>query len=354
MPPTVSKVRRRRSLGAPSPSVTAPALLAGLVESSNDAIYSRDLEGRVTSWNRAAERIFGYRAEELLGRSTAPLVPADRKDELYQLMGQVRRGERIDHLETVRLHKDGHPLHVSLSVSPIRGARGRVIGSSTIVRDITVERKLEAEVLDSAERERSRLGRDLHDGLCQQLGGMELLGRSLARALRQRSLPESRQAGLLVRQIRATIGQVRSLARGLTPMFSDPGGLMFALEEMASTTRTLTAIRCRLICEEPVLVNNLSSAVHLFRIAQEAVGNATRHARPRRIEIRLSKEDGHVRLEIWNDGRPLPSPGSHSIGLGRRIMAYRARLLGGTVALEPAVPVGTRLVCRVPLPLPES
>ena len=354
MPPSVANARRLRSRVPSTKSATAPALLASLVESSNDAIYSRDLDGLFTSWNQAAERIFGYRAEELLGCSTAPLVPVDRKDELYQLMGQVRRGERIDQLETIRLHKDGHPLHVSLSVSPVRGAGRRVIGSSTIARDISAERKLEAEVLESAERERCRLGRDLHDGLCQQLGGMELLGRSLARTLRQRSIPEAREARLLVRQIQATIGQVRSLARGLTPMFNDPGGLMLALEEMASTTRTLTAIRCELICEEPVLIHNLTSAVHLFRIAQEAVGNATRHARPRRIEIRLSRQDNAVRLEIWNDGRSPKSTATHSLGLGQRIMAYRARMLGGTVVLEPASPKGTRLVCRVPFPRPEN
>lgn len=354
MPSSKEKARRRRSRVPSTASVTAPALLANLVESSNDAIYSRDLDGRVTSWNRAAERIFGYRAEELLGCSTAPLVPSDRKDELHQLMGHVRRGDRIEQLETIRLHKDGHPLHVSLSVSPLRGAGQRVIGSSTIARDITAERKLEAEVLESAERERCRLGRDLHDGLCQQLGGMELLGRSLARSLRKQSIPEAREARLLVRQIQDTIGQVRSLARGLTPMFNDPGGLMLALEEMASTTRSLTGIHCQLICEEPVFLHNLTSAVHLFRIAQEAVGNATRHAHPRRIEIRLSRRDNAVRLEVLNDGRSPAPKASHSVGMGQRIMAYRARLLGGTVALETVSPKGTRLICRVPFPLRET
>jgi len=329
-------------------------LLVSLVESSNDAIFSRDLKGLVISWNQAAERIFGYRADEILGRSNALLVPADRKDELVQLMRQIRRGERIEQFETIRLHKDGRPLYVSLSVSPLRGPRGQVIGSSTIARDTTAERELEAEVLEAAERERRRLGRDLHDGLGQQLGGMELLARSLARSLGIQAISEAKTARLLVRQIQATSSQVRALARGLTPILDESKGLMFALEELASTTSNLTKIRCQFICEEPVLFHNLTAAVNLLRIAQEAVGNATRHGRPRRIEIRLSSVDNSVRLEVCNDGRPLKIGASRTNGMGQRIMAYRARTLGGTVALESARPRGVRVLCLVPFPLPEN
>lgn len=348
-----SKAHRRPARRPRTPRANAiRTLLANLVASSQEAIFSRSLDGTVTTWNEAAERIFGYRAEEIVGRPNAILVPPDRKDELQALMGQIRRGDGIEEFETVRLRKDGRLLQVSLSVSPLRGRGGRVVGASTIARDITAEKELDAAVLEAAEQERRRLGRDLHDGLGQQLGGMELLCRSLVRSLSHRKAPEVRAARLMVRQIQATVEQVRALARGLTPVMDDSNGLMLALAELASTTQKVSRIRCRLLCEEPVLVPNHTAAVNLFRIAQEAVGNATRHGRPRRIEISLSRKNAFLRLEIRNDGRaPAADPGSS--GLGQRIMAYRAGLLGGTVALLPLRPRGARVVCVVPFPQAE-
>jgi len=114
--------------------------LASIVESSDDAIVSKDLDGTITSWNRGAERLFGYKAEEIIGKSVTILIPSDRLDEEPQIIERVRRGERIDHYDTVRRRKDGSLIDISLTVSPIRDADGRIIGASKISRDIT-ERK---------------------------------------------------------------------------------------------------------------------------------------------------------------------------------------------------------------------
>jgi PAS domain S-box-containing protein len=118
----------------------ASRLLASIVETSNDAIVGKDLNGIVTSWNRGAERLFGYTAEEMIGKSITILFPADRQNEEAEILDRVRRGERIDHYETVRQRKDGSFVDISLSVSPIMDAAGGVIGASKIARDIT-ERK---------------------------------------------------------------------------------------------------------------------------------------------------------------------------------------------------------------------
>jgi PAS domain S-box-containing protein len=119
--------------------------LVAIVESSDDAIISKDLDGVITSWNGAAERLFGYRAEEMLGRPISVLMPAERHDDMEAILGRIRRGERVEHYETIRVAKDGRTIPVSLSVSPIRDAEGRIIGAAKIARDISDRKRYEAE-----------------------------------------------------------------------------------------------------------------------------------------------------------------------------------------------------------------
>ena len=114
--------------------------LASIVESSEDAIVSKDLDGIIVSWNRGAERLFGYTAEEAIGNPITMLIPLDRPDEESAILARIRRGERVDHYDTVRRRKDGSLVEISLTVSPVRDAQGRIIGASKIARDIT-ERK---------------------------------------------------------------------------------------------------------------------------------------------------------------------------------------------------------------------
>jgi PAS domain S-box-containing protein len=118
--------------------------LAAVVDSSQDAIISKDLDGVIATWNGGAEKLFGYTAQEMIGKSIAILIPADRPDEETEILGRIRRGERIEHYETVRLRKDGTLVDISLTVSPIKDASGKVIGASKIARDIS-ERKLAQE-----------------------------------------------------------------------------------------------------------------------------------------------------------------------------------------------------------------
>src|SRR6185503_4170285 len=122
------------------------ARLAAIVESSDDAIIAETLDGTIVTWNRAAERLYGYTAEEVIGRSISITVPSDRVPELKDYMGRVRGGERVDHLETIRLRKDGTRLDVSITVSPIRDETGKIVGLSKSSRDITERRRFEAEL----------------------------------------------------------------------------------------------------------------------------------------------------------------------------------------------------------------
>ena len=125
------------------PADETRALLAAIVESSDDAIISKDLDGIITSWNAGAERIFGYTAEEMIGKPIALLIPADRADEEPSILARIRRGERISHYETMRRRKDGHLISISLTISPVHSADGTIIGASKIARDITERKRLE-------------------------------------------------------------------------------------------------------------------------------------------------------------------------------------------------------------------
>jgi PAS domain S-box-containing protein len=128
------------------------ALLAAIVDTSGDVIVSKTLDGIVTSWNAAAERLFGYASEEAIGRSIDLVIPPDRRDEEREILGRLRRGERIEHFETVRRRKDGRLIDVSLTISPVKDASGRIIGASKIARDVTERKREETERAEQAKR----------------------------------------------------------------------------------------------------------------------------------------------------------------------------------------------------------
>jgi PAS domain S-box-containing protein len=130
--------------------------LAAIVDNSDDAIIGKDLNGIITSWNKGAERIFGYSAEEMIGTSIMRLIPPERRGEEDEILSRIKRGQRYDHFDTIRVSKDGRQLHISLTVSPIKDANGYVVGASKIARDITA-RKLAEKALEAANAERQRL-----------------------------------------------------------------------------------------------------------------------------------------------------------------------------------------------------
>ena len=154
----------------------ASARLIALVESSEDAIISKDLNGIITSWNQAAERIFGYTAEEVIGKSITLLIPPERYDEEPSILERIRRGERVEHYETVRQRKDGSLLDISLTVSPIRNAAGSIVGASKIAREITRRKQMEAALHASEEQLAAELRamQDLHSLTTQLLGARDM------------------------------------------------------------------------------------------------------------------------------------------------------------------------------------
>jgi len=209
-------------------------------------------------------------------------------------------------------------------------------------------RRLEKEILEISDRERQRIGQDLHDGICQQLAGIELMSQVLQQKLEGRSKADAVRAGDIARCVREAISQTRSLARGLAPSTLQSDGLMSALEELAVNTEKMFGISCRFDCPIPVELTDLAVATHLYRIAQEAVSNAIKHGRAKTILITLESSHEFMKLRIRDDGKGFPPVPRPSEGMGLRIMQYRAGVISATIAIEPNEGRGTTIVCSCP------
>ena len=217
-----------------------------------------------------------------------------------------------------------------------------------LTREMTERQRLEKEILKVSEREQRRIGHDLHDNLCQHLTATALAGQVLGERLAAKSLPEAADASTVVALVEDGIELARNLARGLYPVEMEAEGLMAAFQELASNITKGAKVRCVFECDEPVLIHDDAVATHLYRITQEAVRNAMRHGKAKRIGIALSEKGGQTRLTIEDDGIGMPEELHPGDGLGVQIMAHRAAMLGGTFGIEPAATGGTIVTCCLP------
>ncbi len=211
------------------------------------------------------------------------------------------------------------------------------------------ERQLEQEIVRVSEREQQRIGRDLHDGLCQYLAAVALATKSLADDLTKAEAPHAEEAREIEDLLREAVNQSRSLARGIFPVRLDGSGLALALDEMAATTRHLTSINIRFEETGNTQIPDSDIGIQLYRIAQEALSNAMKHSEASRIVISLHREDGELRLVVSDNGKGFSHPPADSTGLGLGTMKYRAHAIGARLEIAPGPERGTRVVCRAPI-----
>jgi len=223
--------------------------------------------------------------------------------------------------------------------------------TAALTEEISERQRLEIEILEIGERERSRIGRDLHDSLGQILTGTALSGQVLQEKLKAQGLAEAEDARRLVAHVEGAIEFTRSLSRGLDPLDVEGGGIAEALEELVERTNQLTEVRCLFQSVGELSMLDRSTATHLYRIAQEAMTNALKHGRPSTIIVRLDHEPQQIRLTVLNNGVGIPDLPHRRAGLGMRIMARRASMIGGSLSVWRGPKGQTTVECRLPEPV---
>jgi PAS domain S-box-containing protein len=327
-----------------------------ILNTTVDGIITIDERGIIETFNPAAERLFGYAAAEMIGRNVSILMPSPYQAEHDVYIRRYLETGRAKIIgigrEVLGLRKDGSTFPMRLSVSEVRlasTANHRRLFTG-IIHDLTERKRLERELLEISDREQRRIGRDLHDGLGQQLAGIGFLSKALENRLSAKDAPEAADARQIADLVAAAIAQARAMARGLHPVDLKASGLMSALEELAANVEGVFRVNCTYRCPEPVLVNDNAVAVHAYRIAQEAVNNALRHGKAKHIAISLERDDDAVKLSVEDDGigiqaAPKASPGG-SRGMGLQIMRYRAALINATLEIGPGkTGTGTTIAC---------
>ena len=334
-----------------------------MIDSSPVALVEFALDTHIRLWNRAAERIFGWSQEEMLGRAGLPMAPPSRRAESQELFARVRAGESVSDHETVRLRKDGTLVDVSIASAPVRDTSGRVVGNMVAYTDIT-ERKLQeaelhrlnaelhtrleelaasrARIVTAGDVERRRLERNLHDGAQQRLVTLSL---SLQAALEKlESDPAAARATLTNArdELALALEELRELARGLHPAVLSDRGLRAAVEALAD--RAPVEVEIADVLDERLPEPVEAAAYYLIA---EALTNVSKYADASTVNVRVDRADGHVVVEVSDEGVGGADPAG---GSGLRGLADRVEALGGT--LEVVSPTGTGTSLRAEIPQP--
>jgi PAS domain S-box-containing protein len=328
--------------------------LALITQPSDGAIVGHTLRGIITGWSPAAERLYGYTATEVVGKPIAMLAPAERLEELRAMLVRLRRGESIDRLETVRIHKNGRQIDVCVTMSPMMDATGKVRWVSSVTHTMArhghvvdrlwaepaEEGTHDARALTMLAGERRRLARELHDAVVQALYGI-VLGARAARGLLDRTPGQAAEPIEYVLSLaEAGLAETRALIFDLRPESLETEGLVAALTKQAAPLSARHGLEVHTdLCDEPTLPLDIKEA--LYRIAQEALHNTVKHAQAGRVDLRLADQAGTVVLEVCDDGKGFNPAGSFPGHLGLRSMSERATQLGGTLQIASAPGRGT-------------
>jgi PAS domain S-box-containing protein len=375
----------------------AIGLLAAIVDSSDDAIVSKTLDGIITSWNTSAERLFGYTASEAIGQHISFIIPLNRRNEETIIIERIKKGERIEHFDTVRVRKDQTPLDISLTISPVRDASGKIIGASKIARDISQRKRTERELRESEERyrtladaldtqvqfrtqelerrnlelrdlsgrllesqdvERRHIARELHDSAGQTLAA---LGMQLAR-IREDAKKDPAQ---LVKNVQSAeelvqhlTKEIRTTSYLLHPPMLDEVGISSALDWYVQGLTERSGLQIDLKVSENFGRLPSEMELLLFRLVQESLTNIHRHSGSKTAQIRIERNESNVHVEVEDQGRGM-SPErlaeiqSQGTGVGIRGMRERVRHFRGDLVIESNAS-GTKVYATLPLKTPPS
>lgn len=384
----------------------AIGLLASIVDSSDDAIISKTLEGIITSWNAGAERLFGYTAKEAIGQHISMIIPRDRLEEETRILARLNQGGKIDHFDTIRVRKDGTTLDISLSISPVRDAAGKIIGASKIARDISGRKRIERELHESEERfrtladaldtqiqfrtqelrrrnteilqqsdqlrelsgrlmfaqdeERRRIARELHDSAGQNLAALAMTVARLENDAKRDPARLSKSIKDAQDLIRSLTEEIRTTSYLLHPPMLDEMGLSSALRWYIEGLAERSGLSIELNIADGL--GRLAPEVELaiFRLVQECLTNIHRHSGSKTAVIRIAREPDKIYAEVQDRGKGMSperfaevqSQGLGS-GVGIRGMRERVRQSQGELIVDSNA-LGTKITAVFPAKRPAA
>lgn len=360
-----------------------------LVEGTHEyAIFLIDPGNRIVYWSAGAERVFGWTAEEALGETADFIFTAEdraKKEEERELQVALREG--VANVRRWKLRKDGTRLWIEAVTHRLNDENGHLRGFAKIARDASDDRRyqdelrrareeleervaertrdllainkelertmaqrqqLERELLEISEREKRRIGEDLHDMVCQELTATALFLKVSAKKVAAESPAAAATLEESAQIVNRNVGLTRDLARGLQPAELTGSSLREALRALGSYAAESSSIKCQFKVARGVRVTDDNIALHLYRVAQEAVNNAIKHSGAKNLIITLDKNARNICVTVEDDGVGF-SPRPRAKGLGLHIMRYRANALGGEIKITRRKPRGMQITCVIPV-----
>lgn len=365
-------------------------LLQDVIDAIPHPVFYEDVHGRHRGCNRAFESMIGRPKGDILGKTIGQWAPpefarahGEHNRRLLESPGVLCYEIRIENPE-------GGIVEAVVHMATHHDEKGNTAGLAGVAVDVTARNRMEAELRRSREtlekrviertadleranrrlrdeiaermrvqseilaigdRERRRIGQDLHDGLCQHLLGIQCMCDALRQQMRADGIEGSESIHTIARLIGEAIAQTRTLARGLAPVDLEAGGIAAAFDDLASTVRGMFRVRCTCARSGDFSIEPPERALHAFRIAQEAVNNAIRHGGATEIVLSLTRENGCSLIEIRDNGKGFEEgalPHTQR-GMGLRIMEYRAKMIGGGLEIRSKAGKGASVICSIPI-----
>lgn len=355
-----------------------------LVSQTAVGMVRTDLKGKLIFVNQKFCEMLGYEEGELTGKSIRDIThPGDLRETAARFRQMVVKGSPF-RIDKRYLRKDGSILWANVSASPMHDAAGKPRAAVAVILDIgerkqaetvmegskvlletrvhertsellsaneelqneiALRKRLEREILEISDREQRRLGQDLHDSLCQHLTAVAFMTRAIGERLKLGKQVKPKEVDNICALINEGVTEARTIARGLHPVEMDPAGLHTALH---SLLKRQSRVPYRLDMDDEISISDPSVALHLYRIAREAVINANKHAAAHEIVVRMRDSGKRIELTVTDDGVGIAGSHGDGSGMGFQIMDYRARSIGARLEIKPVKPHGTRVACYLP------
>jgi PAS domain S-box-containing protein len=337
--------------------VESKARANAILEATVDGIFTLDEEGYIQDCNAAATEIFGYSKSDLINKNFETLILFPLKEKESSLLCFFEKNGLIDnnedsYKEMLGRRKDKTLFPLELSMREVKKTGDRLF--TVIINDITERRQLEQEILRISEKERKRMGQDLHDGLGQMLTGIGLISQNLANKLEAKGIEEASEVVEISNLVKKADKYAKSLVHGMVHIDIEERGLKKALIQLSEQARKFFNINCCAKADDDLKITDAMTSLNLYRIAQEAISNAVKHGKADNIEIKLSANDDSLTLSVTDDGlgfsatQKSKNGDSKSTGMGLSIMKYRADIMSGTLNVTEQQNK-THLTCTIPL-----